>query len=162
MKKALKIIAAVVVLAFVGIQFVRPERTNPPVDPSRTLESNEKVPPQVQSILERSCKDCHTHKTEWPFYSNIAPVSWSVTDHVNHGREELNFSEWAKYSPEARERKLEEICEEVEEREMPHPQYLWIHRDAGLSQSDIRAICDWTREIGVKGEDLPEQPADIE
>lgn len=160
MKTALKVIVAVIVLALAAIQFVRPERTNPPVKREATLESNASVPGEVGSILERSCKDCHSNETAWPWYSNVAPMSWSVAEHVSHGREELNFSEWGTYSDERKQRKLEEICEEVTEREMPHRQYLWLHWDAALSESDIAALCEWTK--SASGSDLPETASAIE
>lgn len=160
MKTALKIIAAVILLAIVGIQFVRPERTNPPVKSEATLGATASVPGEVNSILERSCNDCHSNATTWPWYSNVAPVSWSVIEHVDHGREELNFSEWGTYSAERRQRKLEEICEEVTERHMPHPQYLWIHWDAELSESEIKTLCDWTK--AASRADLPETASAIE
>src|SRR5687767_12229671 len=88
---------AVLVLA---IQFVRPARTNPATDPAATLHAQTAVPPDVAAILERSCRDCHSNGTRWPWYSNVAPVSWWVIDHVNHGRSHFNFSEWAKYNHE--------------------------------------------------------------
>lgn len=143
-KTILKIAAVLLILAVAGIQFVRPERTNPASDPARSLEANAYVPPAVAAVLERSCNDCHSNKTVWPWYSNVAPISWSVVDHVNEGREELNLSEWGTYSEERRARKLEEICEEVEERGMPHYQYVWLHRDAALSEAEIRLLCTWT------------------
>ncbi|REJ78355.1 MAG: cytochrome C [Acidobacteria bacterium] len=146
MKTALKVVAALILLAVAGIQFFRPERSNPPVDPTKTLSSSVHVPAEVTAILERSCTDCHSNQTVWPWYSNVAPISWSVAEHVDHGREELNFSEWAAYSEDRKERKLEEICEEVRDRHMPHPQYLWIHRDAVLSKQDIETLCNWTLE----------------
>lgn len=150
-RKALKACAFLLLIVFAGIQFVRPSRTNPPEDASRTLSAAAEVPEEVNAILERSCSDCHSNRTVWPWYSNIAPVSWSVAEHVEHGREELNFSEWGSYSDSRKKRKLEEICEEVEEGQMPHPQYTWIHRDAALSSSDISALCAWTRSAAGSG-----------
>ena len=152
MKKFFKIIALLVLLGFAGIQFVRPERVNPPVVPGETLEAAANVPKEVSDILKRSCKDCHSNETVYPWYSNIAPISWSVVDHIRAGRDELNFSKWATYSGSRKKRKLEEICKEVEERQMPHTQYLWIHRDAYLSDSDIETLCDWTKNVAIKKE----------
>ena len=111
MKKVLKIIAIILFLGFVGLQFMRPERTNPPINESETLESTVEVSNDVQEILKRSCDDCHSNKTVYPWYSNIAPISWSVVDHIRVGRAELNFSKWGTYSKSRQERKLEEICE---------------------------------------------------
>ena len=142
-RKILKIAALLLILVVAGIQFVRPERTNPSSDPAKTLEASDKVPAEIAEVLKRSCNDCHSNNTVWPWYSNVAPMSWSIVNHVNEGREELNFSEWGAYSEDRQARKLEEICEEVEERWMPHYQYVWLHRDAALSDSDIRLLCSW-------------------
>ena len=79
-----------------GIQFVRPARTNPPTDPTATLLTRVHVPADVGAILERACRDCHSNDTKWPWYSNVAPVSWFVINHGNHGRSHFNYSEWAK------------------------------------------------------------------
>ena len=152
MKKFLKIFALILFLILLGIQFMRPERTNPPVVRAETLEATTEVPENVQAILKRSCKDCHSNQTDFPWYSNIAPISWSVVDHIRVGREELNFSKWATYSAKKKERQLKKICREVESEEMPHYQYLWVHWDAELSKNDVQVLCDWTKNEKVKYE----------
>ena len=145
MKKTLKISLIVAVLSLIGIQFIRPERSNPPVDPGLRLEASNDLPGDVKRVLKRSCYDCHSHETVYPWYSNVAPLSWGMVDHIRHGRDELNFSVWNTYSVSRKERKLEEICEEITERKMPHSQYLWLHWDAALSEEEISALCDWTK-----------------
>src|SRR3954447_1398205 len=137
-----RILLALVVI-FVLMQLYRPSRTNPPVDQTKTMEQTMSIPPNVQTILSRSCNDCHSSKTIWPWYTNIAPVSWMLSDHVKDGRAELNFSEWATYSQKRKARKLQEICEQVNKREMPWPSYLWMHHDAPRTPADRNAICDW-------------------
>lgn len=120
-------------LVFLGIQFIRPEATNPPV------EWKADFPPQIAAIFNRSCHDCHSHTTDWPWYSQVAPVSWWVRDHVIKGRKKWDYSKWA---PDPHE--LGAICREVSKGDMPLPSYTWIHRDAKLSPADIKTICDWT------------------
>lgn len=142
--KARRILFIFVIL-LVAIQLYRPARTNPPEDPSLTLNAHTEVPPDVDSTFARSCNDCHTHKTVWPWYSNVAPLSWLVISDVNDGRRHLNLSEWGKYTPERQQRKLSELCEEVAEGEMPLKQYTWIHEVAGLDGPQRRQICDWTK-----------------
>jgi hypothetical protein len=144
MKKALKIIAIVLFVAFVAIQFYRPDRTAPPIVQAETLEATTQVPEAVEQILTRSCNDCHTYKTNYPWYSQIAPASLFLASHVEDGRRHLNFSVWNTYETRRKRRKLDEICEQVTERYMPLPTYLWIHRDAKLSDEDIKTLCDWT------------------
>jgi Haem-binding domain len=146
-KRALKILrwfGLAVVVVLIGLQFVRPSRTNPAVDQTQTIHARLQVNPQVAAILDRSCQDCHSNTTRWPWYSNVAPVSWFVIDHVNHGRSHLNLSEWGSLDNRQAGKKLEEICEEVEDGAMPLESYTRIHWDAKLSPEDVKTLCEWT------------------
>ncbi|HET7434861.1 MAG TPA: heme-binding domain-containing protein [Thermoanaerobaculia bacterium] len=138
--KWLKRILLALVIIFALMQFVRPQLTNPPVDPARKLVA----PPQVQTILDRSCRDCHSNETAWPWYSQVAPISWWLADHVKDGRRELNLSEFRSYSARKSNKKLEEICEQVKEAEMPLKSYLPLHPSAKLSDADRQTLCAWT------------------
>ena len=100
--------------------------------------------PQVAAILDRSCRDCHSSNTRWPWYSNIAPVSWLVIDDVNHGREDLNFSNWGDYDKSESANKLRDLCREVRAAVMPLKSYTFIHRSGKLSAEDVKVLCDWT------------------
>ena len=142
--RILEWLAIVLLLVLIGIQFVRPARTNPSADQSQSIEAHTQMPPEVAAILDRSCRDCHSNKTSWPWYSNTAPVSWWVIDHVNHGRTHLNYSEWGKLTTDLRDRRLREICDEVMSGAMPLPSYLPMHSAAKLSEPDKKALCDWT------------------
>ena len=144
MKRFLKIALIAITVIFLGIQFVRIDRTNPSIVAGQSIESHVAVPGDVSEILGRSCNDCHSHKTIYPWYSHLAPVSWFLRDHIDHGRSHFNMSEWGALSPERQARKLEEICDEVLGGEMPLPSYLWIHQDAALSETDKNALCSWT------------------
>lgn len=141
--KILKWSLIVLAFIFIGAQFIRPARTNPPHDQARALGSHAMVPQDVAAVLKRSCHDCHSHETTWPWYSNVAPVSWWLIDHVNHGRREMNFSDWARYNPREADHLLEEICEQVSEGHMPLSSYLILHPGAKLSDADKRLLCDW-------------------
>lgn len=143
MKWVKRALVALAIL-FVVAQVIRPSMTNPPVDESRTLQAKAQISPEVYSILERSCKDCHSNKTEWPWYSQVAPVSWYLSNHVKDGRRQLNISDWASYDTRRARSKLDEICEQVKEGEMPLKSYLLIHLRAKLSDADRAAICNWT------------------
>lgn len=143
MKKILKIAVIVLVVAFIAVQFYRPDRTNPPIVRAETLEATMQVPDNVEAILKRSCNDCHSNQTNYPWYSNVSPFSWLLANHIEDGRRNLNFSVWETYDVKKKRRKLDEICEQVETGEMPYNQYLWIHRDAKLSESDVKLLCDW-------------------
>jgi len=133
-----------------AIQLARPARTNPPTDPSRTMASIAHVPPGFQNVLERGCRDCHSHDTRWPWYSEVAPVSWLVIDDVNHGRRHFNYSDWAQQDQDHIPEVLKKICELTRKQEMPLPIYLWLHPDSRLSDQDIATLCDWTdRELRI-------------
>ncbi len=146
MKKFLKIAAIILAVAFVIIQFIRPDFTNPPVNQAETLEASMQIPENVEAILTTSCKDCHSNETNYPWYSNVQPAAWFLADHIKDGRRHLNLSVWNTYEPNRKKRKISEICEQVESREMPLPSYLYIHWDAKLSDEQIKTVCDWTKQ----------------
>ena len=132
---------------FVIAQFFGPAKTNPAIDQSLALESHVQVDPKVAAILDRSCVDCHSNKTQWPWYSNVAPVSWFVIDHVNHGRSHLNFSEWGSYDKSKQRSLLEGTCELVREGGMPLSSYLPLHPEAKVSDEDKKIVCEWTQKV---------------
>ena len=125
-----------------AIQLVRPARTNPPVEPAKTLEAHVDVPPQVEAILARACVDCHTNRTRWPWYSHVAPVSWLIASDVNGGRQHLNFSDWEQRHRHD-ESPFDEMCRQVRDGDMPPWYYVPLHPQARLTPADITAICDW-------------------
>jgi heme-binding protein len=127
-----------------GIQLFRPVKTNPPIRSSHEINATA-ADPEVARVLFRSCNDCHSNRTTWPWYSSVAPVSWLVVSDVNRGRAALNFSEWGAYRAEAQREHLSEICKEVSEGEMPGFSYTLMHRDAKLSKAEVAAVCRWTQ-----------------
>lgn len=143
-KKIIKIALIVLVIAFVVIQFFRPEFTNPPENPADTLEASTQVPPDVDAILNRSCADCHSNRTVYPWYSKLAPSSWLLSSDIREGRQELNMSVWNTYDTRKKVRKLGAICDQVSKGDMPLYYYLWIHRNARLSSGEVKTLCDWT------------------
>ena len=118
-------------------QLVPVEWSNPPV------EAEVPAPPAVREILERSCYDCHSHATRWPWYAWVAPASWLVVHDAHHAREHLNFSAWNRYDAKKRREKLDELWKEVEKGEMPLWYYLPLHPQARLSEADKAALRDW-------------------
>ena len=148
MKKTLKYIFLLALLLLAAAQIIRPARTNPPVDPPDMMENILNIPPDVAATLDRACADCHSYRTRWPWYSNVAPMSWFVIDHVNQGRSHLNFSEWVRPMKEPVDTldRLKAMCREVQSGGMPLSSYLWIHWNAKLSPDDVRKICDWTQQ----------------
>lgn len=121
------------------LQFVPTARTNPP-------EREPPVaPPAVHAILVRSCYDCHSNETRWPWYSRIAPASLLISRDVIEGRRELNLSTWSQYDARRKTRKLREIGEQVEQGKMPQWYYLLLHPDARLSTEDRQLLADWVK-----------------
>ena len=147
MKKILKIVLIVLAVAFVIAQFIRPDQANPAINPAETVEASVQVPDNVEAILKRSCNDCHTNTTTYPWYSQISPFSWFLNNHIQDGRRELNWSVWNTYAAKKKSHKLEEVCEQVKTGEMPLPSYLWIHRDAVLQDGDTNILCDWANQV---------------
>ena len=135
MKKIIKYAMIAVIAIFAGIQLVPVDRSNPPV------VSDFEAPLEVKTILKRSCYDCHSNEVNWPWYSYVAPVSWLVSYDVKEGREELNFSEWNKYSSDYEMK--EEIIEEISEGVMPLPIYLITHQNASVSQQELATLRQW-------------------
>jgi hypothetical protein len=142
--KVLRALFFVLLLLFIAAQFKRPAKTNPPVDQSQTIEAHTQMTPQVAAILDRSCNDCHSNKTRWPWYSNVAPVSWLVVGHVDDARKDLNFSEWGKRDQDRQSRKLQQMCDEITDGAMPLGSYTPLHTGSKLSAADIKTLCDWT------------------
>jgi hypothetical protein len=124
---------------FVLIQFVPVDRSNPAV------RTEIDAPEKIAAILRRSCYDCHSYETRWPWYSRIAPVSWWLVDHVEHGRGDLNFSEWPVFDFEAQELAFEDIEEQIVKGEMPLRSYLILHPGARLDEDDREVLLRWAR-----------------
>ena len=137
-------LAVATIAGALAIQLARPARTNPPTEPVRTMMAMAHVPPEANAVLERACRDCHSNDTRWPWYSNVAPISWFVIDHVNHGRRHFNYSDWAQYDSDQVPRLLKNTCEMTRKGEMPIASYTWLHPEARLMDRDIVALCDWT------------------
>jgi len=136
--KRIAIVALVTLGAgFAAIQLVPVERTNPEV------QWEVDAPPEVADILRRSCYDCHSHETRWPWYSYVAPLSWWISSHVREGRSDLNFSSWPALDLEAQELAFEDIAKQVSRGEMPLASYLILHPGARLTDADRDSLLRW-------------------
>jgi hypothetical protein len=127
--------------ALVVMQFFRPERTNPLSDPAASFEAVAKPSSEVIASLKRACYDCHSNQTVWPWYSNLAPVSWLIASDVKQGRAHLNFSEWTRPGPEGELPSLGEACEAVRAGKMPLRSYTLLHPDAKLTLQEAATVC---------------------
>ena len=149
-KKLFKIIIIILIGGFIVIQFFRPERYSTTEITNDDITKVLDVPGNVQGLLKRSCYDCHSNQTYWPWYSEIAPISWLIADDVNGGRSKFNFSEWGKLSVSKQSTKLQKICDKIngdeskiEGEPMPLPKYLILHKDKVLSKAEKEILCNW-------------------
>ncbi len=139
MRRRFQSVAVALLLGLTAVQLIRPDTGNPPVNPKRSLWNDPRVDPRVATVLRRACANCHSHETEWPWYSKIAPVSWMLARHVSKGRAKLNFSEWSGASPN----QLEEIGDAIYKNTMPPAGYSLMHPEARLSQADREVLLAW-------------------
>ncbi len=148
--KRKKAVLAVFVVVLLGAQAVPVHRTNPPVTGEIA------APPDVQALLERSCYDCHSNETAWPWYARVAPMSWLVTHDVKEAREHVNFSEWGDLDAGDRESAMKEIAEEVEDGKMPLRLYVPLHPAARLTEAERAQLVAWSsaraRKLGLPEE----------
>lgn len=148
MKKILKSIFLLIIIFLLLCQFIpKNNNNNGTSDGPVSISSVHRVPEQVSAILKTSCYDCHSNHTAYPWYSKIQPVSWWLSNHVEEGKRELNFSEFGNYSLRRQYHKLEEIAEQVEEHEMPLSSYTLIHQDAKLSENQVNILKSWVSSL---------------
>jgi hypothetical protein len=136
----LKKVLIIIVIILIAIQFIPVNKTNPPVSAGLN------APAELMSVFKKSCYDCHSHETVWPWYSNIVPVSLLIINDVNEGRGHLNFSEWENLSRKNKAKLKEEIWEEIEKGGMPLGKYILLHPEAELNQKDKDLIKEWSGE----------------
>ncbi|TAK62599.1 MAG: cytochrome C, partial [Bacteroidetes bacterium] len=111
-KKILKITLYVLGFAILIVQFIRPEK-NASGSSNNNITTQFAVPAEVESMLKTSCYDCHSNTTTYPWYASVQPVGWWLADHIKDGKDELNFDEFASYSPRRQYKKFNEIVEQV-------------------------------------------------
>ena len=145
MKKRWRTILLVLIALVVLCSFVHPFGNVKAVRSDAALLQGAEVPPAVMSTVQRSCIDCHSEQTKWPWYSHVAPMSWLVESDVSEGRKNWNMSHWSEITPDERQDKLGGVASMVRNRKMPLPQYLFIHRNAKLSDADVDLLYQWAR-----------------
>jgi hypothetical protein len=139
-----RVVFGLILFLAVG-QLIRFPRTNPPIDPTHEVGASIPLTPMVAETFNRSCNDCHSNRTVWPWYSNVAPASWLVIYDTDHARRRMNLSEWDAITPQQQKRALDRMCSDVTRGDMPEWQYLIIHTEARLSSAEVQAVCDWSK-----------------
>ncbi len=132
-KNNLKKIGLIAAIILLGIQSIRIDKTMQAVDASKDFIILKAPSAEIANTLKIACYDCHSNQPTYPWYTNIAPVSWWIKHHINEGGEHLNFSEWGTYNKKRENHKLEECVEMIEEGEMPMASYTWMHKEAKLT-----------------------------
>lgn len=139
--KIIKYILIVLLVALVIIQFIRPDKNNGGYESVALFEKETKPSAEVALLLKQNCYDCHSDQTQYPWYAEVAPFSFWLDDHVEHGKGHFNVSEWDSYSTKKKDHKMEELVEMIEEGEMPLKEYTWIHGD--LTEAEQKLILQW-------------------
>lgn len=146
--KLAKKIGIVLLVVLVGMQFYRPNKNLSEGDYVAVFEAETQPSAEVKQILKSTCYDCHSGNTVYPWYNNVAPISYWLDHHVKEGKAELNFSDWGNYSDKKKDHKLEELVEEVKEGKMPLKEYTWTHKEARLTEAQKKSLLDWA--IGTR------------
>ena len=140
------------VFIFVFIQFFRPIRNESKGINPDDIFNHYPATENVKAMIRTSCYDCHSNNTSYPWYADFQPFAWWLNHHIEEGKDELNFSDFAAFNTHFKSRKLDEIMELVKERNMPLPSYLLTHTEARLSDAQRKEIIKWAGEVkrGVK------------
>jgi len=143
--KIVKKLAIALLVIFIIMQFFVPEKNVSSGDHTAYFITETNPSASLKVVLKESCFDCHSNSTRYPWYNNVAPISYWISNHVKDGKKHLNFSEWKNYSLKKKDHKLEEIQELVEEGEMPLTEYTWTHEEASLTEDQINEISKWVQ-----------------
>lgn len=141
--KRTKVVLLTLFALFLIIQLIRPVRNERGQAPEADISSLYRMPEQVHGVFKRSCYDCHSNHTTYPWYANIQPLGWWLADHIREGKAELNFNEFGTYSLRKQKSKLKSIRGSLEDNSMPLSSYTLIHRNAKLSLSDKALVLNW-------------------
>lgn len=142
-----KKIMLVLLAALVVIQFIHPKKNTSEGPQPNYIGNNYAVPPDVKTILDKACNDCHSNNTRYPWYAKLQPVDWWMNDHVVDGKKEINFDEYTNRPARYQYRKMEEVIEQVKEREMPLKSYTWTHKDARLTSDERAKLTSWAQSV---------------
>lgn len=145
MKKTILII----LVLFLVMQLIRPTK-NTSNNFTNSITTVVETPKEVEDILKASCYDCHSNTTKYPWYSKIAPISWYVAQHINRGKEYLNFSEWKQYNTHQKKHIVEDLIQEIKEQAMPLKSYLLIHNEAVVTPEQYNTLLNWVKTIKIE------------
>jgi len=145
-----RIIIFTILFLFIAIQFIRPARNNggnTVASLKNDIETVHPVPADVKKVLQAACYDCHSNLTNYPWYANIQPIGWWLQFHIDEGKTELNFNEFASYSPRRQFNMMEGFIHQVKWNKMPLSSYLLMHKEAKLSKEQKQKLLDWAQQV---------------
>ncbi len=145
--KIVKIISLILLVGFVGIQFVPTDLNQSNTVPKTDFVLVNNTPENISALLQESCYDCHSNNTQYPWYNRVQPIAWFLEDHIDEGKTELNFNEWDAYSNRRKKSKLKSITSQINDNEMPLTSYTLIHKDSKLSKSEKALIVDYMKNL---------------
>ena len=146
----LKYILYFFLVVFLGIQFFSPDKNIGEINPIGSFENEIETPKEINDLLGRACYDCHSNNTNYPWYGNIAPVSWYVSSHVEGGKKTLNFSEWNKYTQQEKQEKIDKSADLIKRRWMPMREYLGQHHEALMTNEEVEKFANWFSNIKLE------------
>ena len=145
--KIIKIILLILLIVFVGIQFIPTKRNQSDTVPKTDFILVNKMPEDLKNKLQVSCYDCHSNNTAYPWYNKVQPITWFLKDHIEKGKKELNFSEWDSYSNRRKKSKLKSISSQIRDDKMPLSSYTLIHRNALFSEAEKQRMIEYLTEL---------------
>ena len=143
MKSVINRVLLGLALLFLVFQFFSIDKIQPDVIPAQDFLVIHQPDPALASMIKETCYDCHSYEVKFPWYTNIAPVSWWIKHHIDEGLEHLNFSVWGTYEAKRAAHKLEECAEEIEEGHMPLPSYTWMHPEARYDEETREKLAEF-------------------
>ncbi len=138
-------IALTLGITLLAIQFIQPEKNQSIAAEKDGIFEHHPASDEVKAIVKKACMDCHSNNTNYPWYASVQPLAWWIDHHIEEGKGELNFSEFATYKPKKARHKLEEVAEQVEIHEMPLNSYTFIHAEARLTAAERKLLSDWAK-----------------
>lgn len=146
MSKTKKILIALLAILII-IQFIKPEKNRSVADMPNDIFAHYEATDDIRQLVHTACYDCHSNNTAYPWYAEIQPVAWWLADHVKEAKSELNFSEFATYSPKKGDHKLEEFVEMLKKGEMPLKSYTILHSEANLTAKQVADLSTWAEQV---------------
>lgn len=149
-RRVVKKILITLILVFIIMQFFQPDKNNNGGNLSNDITTEVPMPDTVQRLFVLACYNCHSNNTRYPWYSNIQPVGWWLKDHIDEGKSELNFNEFAAYETRKQLKMLKKIKRSIQENWMPLGSYTWMHAEARLNATQKKIIIEWVDNAEAK------------